>query len=271
MKSLKTILTIIVSISMLFCVCPIANADNSSKITISEGTKNGNVVTFTITVPSGAGLRGDATDDGVVNATDSALILNYTSNIIQSTELNLLNSDFNKDGVVNAIDNSDLNLELLKSYRPITLTGTLADASINSLKTSKNSNGTYKVELTLPEGKEGTIGIKVNVDAFVFSQGVYNESEVDSKLITVSQSNQGNQGNQGEQGNQGNQGNQENQGGETVDKKVTISNGVKKENSVTFTITLPDESGFRGDVTDDGKINEQDVDKLTKYNLGTIK
>ena len=42
MKSLKTILTIIVSISMLFCVCPIANADNSSKITISEGTKNGN-------------------------------------------------------------------------------------------------------------------------------------------------------------------------------------------------------------------------------------
>ncbi len=268
MKSLKTILTIIVSISMLFCVCPIANADNSSKITISEGTKNGNVVTFTITVPSGAGLRGDATDDGVVNATDSALILNYTSNIIQSTELNLLNSDFNKDGVVDSTDTKDLNLELLKSYRPITLTGTLADASINSLKTSKNSNGTYKVEVTLPEGKEGTIGIKVNVDAFVFSQGVYNESEVDSKLITVSQSNQGNQGNQGEQGNQGNQ---ENQGGETVDKKVTISNGVKKENSVTFTITLPDESGFRGDVTDDGKINEQDVDKLTKYNLGTIK
>jgi hypothetical protein len=260
MKSLKTILTIIVSISMLFCVCPIANADNSSKITISEGTKNGNVVTFTITVPSGAGLRGDATDDGVVNATDSALILNYTSNIIQSTELNLLNSDFNKDGVVDSTDTKDLNLELLKSYRPITLTGTLADASINSLKTSKNSNGTYKVELTLPEGKEGTIGIKVNVDAFVFSQGVYNESEVSSKLITVSK-----------QTDQENQGNQENQGSETVDKKITISDGVKKENSVTFTITLPDESGFRGDVTDDGKINEQDVDKLTKYNLGTIK
>lgn len=255
MKSKKAIIAIVVIISMLFCVCPIANADNSSKITISEGTRNGNVVTFTITVPSGAGLRGDIINDGVVDTADSDRIFNYASTVITSDGLNLLNADFNKDGDVTRQDSADLNFELMKNYRPITLTGTLADASINSLKTSRNENGTYKVEATLPEGKEGTIGIKVNKDAFVFSKGVYNESEVSSKLITVSkQSDQGNQGNQG------------NQGSETVDKKITISDGTKNENKITFNINLPSGAGLRGDANDDGKVTMEDVALIDKYN-----
>ena len=49
-------------------------------------------------------LIGDADDDGEVSIADAVLIMRYSMNIIDGTELDLENSDANADGFVNATD-----------------------------------------------------------------------------------------------------------------------------------------------------------------------
>lgn len=181
MKNLKTILTIIVSISILFCVCPIANADNSSKITISEGTKNGNVVTFTITVPSGAGLRGDATDDGKINEQDVDKLTKYNLGTIK--EINTITGDWDMDGAITASDTTMLSKALTTKYVPIKLEGTLANNS--KLDISKIADGKYSVVVTIPaDTKEGTIGVTLKKGAVIFKDHTTNEA-ISSKLFDI--------------------------------------------------------------------------------------
>lgn len=50
------------------------------------------------------GLWGDADGNGVVNANDAELVLQYYALLIDSTELNLAVCDVNGDGVINATD-----------------------------------------------------------------------------------------------------------------------------------------------------------------------
>lgn len=251
MKELKRIMIMIAIVCMMLCIGTVVNAEDLTQIAISEGTKSGNVVTFTITLPDGAGFRGDATDDGVVNTMDSAIINNYISNIIDSTKLNVLNADFDLDGTVNSVDFVAINKELLNGYSVIALTGTLADDTNTSYKVSRNTNGTYKVDVNLPEGKEGTIGIKVNESTIIFTDRSVNKSIVQSKLVSVENK-------------------QENQGGTdnnpvSTSKNITISNGIKELNKVTFGINLPNGIGLRGDANNDGRITQEDVDLITNH------
>lgn len=241
MKEVKKIIVMIAITCIILCCSPIVNAESSTQITISEGIKDGNAIIFTVTLPNGAGFRGDATGDGVVDSVDSSIILNYVSMIIDETKLNMLNSDFNLDGTVNSVDNSELNIALLDGYKTIDLTGTLAQEQGISYSISKNINGTYKVSVQLPEGKQGTIGIRVSEEKVIFTDRTVNKSVIESNLYNVSNQQQ------------------------NVDKNITISNGVKESNKVTFNINLPSNVGLRGDANDDGKLTSEDATLIENY------
>lgn len=241
MKEVKKMIIMITIVCIMLCCSTIVNGANSTQITISEGTKTGNTIMFTVTIPNGAGFRGDATNDGVVDSIDSSIILNYVSMIIDETKLNMLNSDFNLDGTVNILDNNELNSELLRGYKTINLTGTLSQEEGTSYSISKNVNGTYTVSVQVPNGKEGTIGIKVDEKKVIFTDRTVNESAVESNLYTITNQQQ------------------------SVDKNITISNGIKQSNKVTFNINLPSGVGLRGDANNDGKLTSDDATLIENY------
>lgn len=76
-----------------------------AKITSDEASrKDDYIYSAPIAIRFIDGLLGDVNGDGVINVTDSNLVLQYTSGLIELTEDELDRADVNGDGVVNATD-----------------------------------------------------------------------------------------------------------------------------------------------------------------------
>lgn len=271
MKNTKRIVSILLVIILIIGGLSVVNAVESEifsdkidedkiadeTLTISKGVINKNVVTYTITLPQG-GLRGDANNNGRVDEykdfekvdkdgihrdekkdynVDTYLIEGYCAMINKENELNMLLADYNLDGTVNVADVVAMqnDKEFLKD--PITLKGSLAEYS--SYKMSKNSNGTYKVEVTTPEDKTGTIGITVKRGLFKHSETkVYDEES--SSVLEI----------------------------ESYDLSIKINDGIKEGNKVTFKIDAPKGTGLKGDINNDGKVDVEDIKVLQDFLLG---
>lgn len=259
MKKFKKMLVILLIVGLIIANLSFVNATNgdSNDLTISNGTRENNIVTFIITLPNGGGLNGDANDNGRVDEyadfdavtegtnrpeykdynVDAYLILGYIAEINKKEELNMMLADYNLDGNVDIKDDIEMQSQKELLTNPIKLNGTLAQDS--TYKMSKTSNNTYKVEVKVPEGKDGTIGITVKQKVFKISQTVANE-EKSSSMLNVNNS-------------------------ENNPTNITISDGIKNGNNVIFKINLPEGTNLRGDVNTDGKVDLADVDLLTKF------
>lgn len=271
MKNTKIIVSILLMIILMIGGLSVVNAVESEifsdkidedkiadeTLTISKGVVNKNVVTYTITLPQG-GLRGDANNNGRVDEykdfekvdkdgiyrdekkdynVDTYLIEGYCAMINKENELNMLLADYNLDGTVDVADvvAMQYDKEFLKD--PITLKGSLAEYS--SYKMSKNSNGTYKVEVTVPEDKTGTIGITVKRGLFKHSETkVYDEES--SSVLEI----------------------------DSYDLSIKINDGIKEGNKVTFKIDAPKGTGLKGDINNDGKVDVEDIKVLQDFLLG---
>ncbi len=259
MKKFKKMLVILLIVGLIIANLSFVNATNgdSNDLTISNGTRENNIVTFIITLPNDGGLNGDANDNGRVDEyadfdavtegtnrpeykdynVDAYLILGYIAEINKKEELNMILADYNLDGNVDINDDIEMQSQKELLTNPIKLNGTLAQDS--TYKMSKTSNNTYKVEVKVPEGKDGTIGITVKQKVFKISQTVANE-EKSSTMLNVNNS-------------------------EKNPTNITISDGIKNGNNVIFKINLPEGTNLRGDVNTDGKVDLADVDLLTKF------
>ena len=269
MKKTRRIVLILLVIILMLGGLSVVNAAENQKfasgyiatenLTISNGVRNGNVVTYTITLPaSEGGLRGDANNNGRVDEykdydavdedgvkrpelkdynVDAYLITGYCAMINKADELNMLLADYDLSGDVNIADVTTMlqDTELLKN--PITLEGSLAKDS--TYKMSKNSNGTYKVEVTIPTDKSGTIGITVKTGVFKHSKTeVYDEQS--STVLSV----------------------------ESYDSSIKINDGIKEGNKVTFKIDAPKGTGLKGDINNDGKVDVEDIKILQDFLVG---
>ncbi|MCI8486466.1 MAG: hypothetical protein HFJ20_05175, partial [Clostridia bacterium] len=234
MKKFKKMLVILLIVGLIIANLSFVNATNgdSNDLTISNGTRENNIVTFIITLPNGGGLNGDANDNGRVDEyadfdavtegtnrpeykdynVDAYLILGYIAEINKEEELNMMLADYNLDGNVDINDDIEMKSQKELLTNPIKLNGTLAQDS--TYKMSKTSNNTYKVEVKVPEGKDGTIGITVKQKVFKISQTVANE-EKSSSMLNVNNS-------------------------ENNPTNITISDGIKNGNNVIFKINLPE-------------------------------
>ena len=251
MKKTRKVLTILLVLSLIIGSLSFVNAA-TDKLNISKGTRQGDIVTFTITLPQGGGLNGDANDNGRVDEykdyeavdsdgvtrpayedynVDAYLIQGYVAKINSEDELNMLLADYNLDGSVDIADVVGMNTEKELLKNPITLNGTLAESS--TYKMSKNSDGTYKVQVTIPSEEDGTIGITVKQRVFKYSSTVANE-EISSDLLTVSKD-------------------------DNYELNIKISDGIKEGNKVTFKIDMPKDTGLQGDVNGDGKVDSEDI------------
>lgn len=140
--------------------------------------------------------------------------------INKADELNMLLADYDLSGDVNISDVTGMlqDTELLKN--PIILEGSLAKDS--TYKMSKNSNRTYKVEVTIPTDKSGTIGITVKTGVFKHSKTeVYDKQS--STVLAV----------------------------ESYDSSIKINDGIKEGNKITFKIDAPKGTGLKGDINND--------------------
>ena len=260
MKKTRKVLTILLVLSLIIGSLSFVNAA-TDKLNISKGTRQGDIVTFTITLPQGGGLNGDANDNGRVDEykdyeavdsdgvtrpayedynVDAYLIQGYVAKINSEDELNMLLADYNLDGSVDIADVVGMNTEKELLKNPITLNGTLAESS--TYKMSKNSDGTYKVQVTIPSEEDGTIGITVKQRVFKYSSTVANE-EISSDLLTVSKD-------------------------DNYELNIKISDGIKEGNKVTFKIDMPKDTGLQGDVNGDGKVDSEDIQLLQDFLLG---
>lgn len=267
MKKTKKIVSILLVLILMIGGLSVVNAAEefanghiaTENLTISDGVRNGNVVTYTITLPaSEGGLRGDANNNGRVDEykdydavdedgvkrpelkdynVDAYLITGYCAMINKADELNMLLADYNLDGDVNVADVTTMlqDTELLKN--PITLEGSLAKDS--TYKMSKNSNGTYKVEVTIPTDKSGTIGITVKAGVFKHSKTEVYDKQSSSVLLA-----------------------------ESYDSSIKINDGIKEGNKVTFKIDAPKGTGLKGDINNDGKVDVEDIKILQDFLVG---
>lgn len=253
MKKTKKILAIAVILMLILGSLTFVKAE-TDKLVISDGVQSGNTVTFTLTIPQAGGLNGDANDNGRVDEyadyddqdeeynVDAYLILKYCAMVVTEDQLNVLLADWNLDGTVSVADVVGMNNERDLLTNPIKLNGTLAEDS--TYKMSKNSDGTYKVVVTLPQNTNGTIGITVKERVFKYNQTTANE-EMSSNLLNVST--------QGMTG--------------ATEPSITISDGVKEGNKITFKINAPNDTTLRGDVDLNGKIEQADAELINKYIL----
>lgn len=240
MKKTKKIISILLMIILMIGSLSFVNATESNDLIISKGVKEGNVVTFTITLPEGGGLNGDANDNGRVDEykvfegfndgeeynIDAYLIIEYCIQKKTEEDLNVLLADYNLDGTVDSSDVVGMNREKELLKNPIALKGTLAQDSTYEM--SKNPDGTYKVQVTIPTDKDGTIGITVKERVFKLSSTVGNK-ESSSELLNISAN-------------------------ATHDLSIKINDGVKQGNKVIFKIDLPENTVLRGDVDLNGKV-----------------
>lgn len=256
MKKTKRILCVLLILSLIISALTFVNADTT--LVISDGIRKGNIVEFTIKLPQGGGLNGDANDNGRVDEyrdfeevdempaeedynVDAYLIAKYVSMLVPSDDLNMLLADYNLDGRVDIADVVEMESakEVLKN--PITLDGTLAkESSIDEM--SKNNDGTYKVLVMIPTDKDGTIGITIKPNVFKYSSTVANE-EISSDLLTISTDYYD----------------------DYYDSNIKISDGIKDGNKVTFKIDSPKGTGLNGDANGDGKLDEADTSLINKY------
>lgn len=249
MKEFKKIIAAIVILCTILSVCTVVNAAEN-KITISEGTVNGKVVTYTVTIPQGAGLRGDANDDGVVDALDKTVLNEYVSNTIDESRINKVNSDLDNDGSVGISDISVLQ-KMTNPYIPVKVMGTLASGATS--KIVRTNATTYTVTVTLAEEKEGTVGIELMKGLFNFAD--HKSSDIAKEETTISKTTTDKEEKPSTE--------------ETTyptSKEITMSEGKQNGNKVTFTVKIPAGLGLRGDVNNDGKINSDDEKLLTEYN-----
>lgn len=260
MKKFKKMLVMLLVVGLIIANFSFVNAtnDDGNVLTISNGTIKNNIVTFIITLPNGGGLNGDANDNGRVDEyadfdavndgnitrpeykdynVDAYLISGYVIGINKEEELNMMLADYNLDGTVDTSDVEGMQREKEVLTNPIKLNGTLSQDS--TYKMSKSSNNTYKVDVIIPEGKDGTIGITVKQRVFKYSQTLANE-EISSTMLNVTNS-------------------------EKNPTNITISDGIQDGNNVIFKINLPEGTNLRGDVNTDGKVDLTDVDLLTKF------
>lgn len=160
---------------------------SDGKITISEGLREGNKVTFKINLPKDTALKGDVDLNGKIEEEDINLITKYLldQNAFPLTEIQKKAADAATDGVLNAVDSSVIRSMQIgtMSAEPATLNGSLAGSSQYELV--KDSNGNYSIVVTIPEGtKEGTIGITIPDETFIYELGLGNES-VNSALFDI--------------------------------------------------------------------------------------
>ena len=241
MKKTKKILAIAVLLMLILGSLTFVKAE-TDKLAILDGVKEANKVTFKINLPKDTVLKGDVDLNGKIESADITLIRDYliSSTKFPLTEMQLKAADVYIDGEIDAKDQA-LIVEYVEGaveYNPITLTGTLANSSKYELV--RDSSGNYSIVVTIPENAtEGDIGVTVEKDIFMFGLGVANE-KTSSELLKIKNS-------------------------ENNSAKVTISNGIKEDNKVTFKINLEKGTELRGDVNSDGKVDATDVDLLQKW------
>ena len=200
----------------------------------------------------------------------------YEAQIIGIDKINVINTDYNADNDINIADlvalkkaligSTEISDEQLKAAKdkgyypenlfeqgginpdaiatqtPIILDGTLASKSTVTLK--RDANGKYKAEVIIPEGtNEGTIGVTLVQGVFINNEAKFN-GFVSSELFNISDG-----------------GNNQN--------KITISSGVKEGNKIIFKINAPKDTALRGDLNLDLKIDDKDVELLSKYNMSS--
>lgn len=79
------------------------DASNSVKVTYSYfGTIDANVADVDINIINA--LVGDVNDDGIINASDTQLVLKHASKLINLTKKQLVAADVNDDGIINSED-----------------------------------------------------------------------------------------------------------------------------------------------------------------------
>ena len=241
MKKTKRILAIAVLLMLILGSLTFVKAE-TDKLAILDGVKEANKVTFKINSPKDTVLKGDVDLNGKIESADITLIGKYlaSSTNFPLTEIQLKAADACIDGEINSKDMSLIAeyVEGAVEYNPITLTGTLANSSKYELV--RDSSGNYSIVVTIPENAtEGDIGVTVEKDIFMFGLGVANE-KTSSELLEIKNS-------------------------ENNSAKITISNGIKEDNKVTFKINLDKGTELRGDVNSDGKVDATDVDLLQKW------
>lgn len=231
MKKTKKILAIAVILMLILGSLTFVKAE-TDKLVISDGVKEGNKVTFKIDLPKDTALKGDVDLNGKIESADIELINKYllSSTQFPLTEIQLKAADAHIDGTIDSLDQMEVinYVENIVDYKPVTLKGTLADSSKYELV--KDSSGNYSIVVTLPENVTGgTIGIIVNEGTFMYALNSGNE-ETSSKLLDIA----------------------------TSEKSITISDGVKEGNKITFKINLPEDTALTGDVNLNGKLDEDD-------------
>ena len=114
-------------------------------------------------------LRGDATLDHAVDLGDYIAVVNHINGILLSGQ-GLLNGDVNNDGIVNALDASEILSFIDNGIWPNTSTG--GNASLLFASSTVNQNGLLRFPITIGTG-QGVRSLEVELD--------YNEAQVDFK------------------------------------------------------------------------------------------
>ena len=163
-----------------------------ANFSISEGVLDGNKITFKINMPEGAGLIGDANDNGVLDSdfADSYLIQEFLVQLITANDLNLILSDADRNGEIEMADVISINQLVLKKSNYITLTGDLAENSTGNLY--RNDSKEWIIEVTVPENTtEGSITVNLASEIFMTSEKVANEELTQTYTFTKSEDNSG--------------------------------------------------------------------------------
>ena len=256
MKKLEKLLTIIIAISIILSSVIVVNAANAKDVTITAGSVTGNTVTFTVKLLNGAILMGDVNDNGVVNEVDPLPISQYIAN--PSNELTQVQKNAadlaDRGNGITLLDSAAITN--LFQQLGIRLSGTLANDStlkVEKLDSSTDDVREYKATVTFPENANGTVGVKLssginsedahvsNLGAVAYTDGTTNTSDIE-ELITLPVQNDDDNNNDG-----------------TNEKlNISISDGAKDANKVTFEINLPEGATLRGDVNGDLVVDDTD-------------
>lgn len=271
MKKTKKVLAITIVLMLILGCISLTNAfefSNKDKltdgVTIVEREREKNVLTYKFNLPSDTYLRGDVNDDGVVDDKDEDMLTKYNAQSVTIDKINAVASDYNGDNTISISDvvalgqaikesatltdeglnillnnqtytaeqikNLNVNLDAVAAQTPIRLIGTLADKSKAVLK---KKDGKFYAEVTLPENtNDGTIGIVLVPGVFI------NKDKKVNKFVSS---------------------------GVKKYSALTISNGIKEGNKVTFKISSPKKIVLKGDVNSDCKIDESDLVLLGDY------
>lgn len=254
MKSLRRILIITIVFCLSIGNLVMVNAA-SDDVKIEDGNISGNAVTFIATFSNNAVLLGDFNDDAKIDDNDVSEIMNASASMNYS-DYEKLAGDIDTRG--DGISNMDaVTVAKLKDSLGFQLTGTLAEES--TLKVEKISSETsthkYKLTVTFPNNKYGTIGInlkgKISVGkdengkdiytgAIGYSDNTVNNSDI-VKIVNINKK-----------------------------EKTTISDGVKDGNKIKFQINMSGIEGLRGDADKNGKIEPEIDSKAIQQYLANI-